>query len=248
MAKEDKEINQIGRKINNSIDYERHKEERKKKRRERYRLAKERAEKERMKQYRSDDIQIMMSLATYTKLNKEKYQIWFNFIDTFKKLTEDYFFNIEQIRTLVFFGEILVKDYDYTAKQEIRRGTSWKGLSLEEQNRLIKYWSLKRARKEQREKKEEREIEERAKELEDEERRKKFHEERGKIGCECSECQRKQEVKEQWEEQQKREEEKLLDELEDEEEEEKAECANCGKVRELNEDDVCQKCEKELGE
>jgi len=67
------------------------------------------------------------------------------------------------------------------------------------------------------------------------------HKERGKIGCECWSCAIGKEVKKEQEES----ESKLLEE---DEEEEKAECANCGKVRELNEDDVCQKCAEEFGE
>jgi len=46
----------------------------------------------------------------------------------------------------------------------------------------------------------------------------------------------------------KKEHEESEAKLLEEDEEEKAECANCGKVRELNEDDVCKKCAEEFGE
>ena len=75
----ERRVQQIERKINNAIDYERHKEERKRKRKERYYLEKAKLAKEQAGKYTAKDIKVLMSLKTYTELSKEKQQTWLDF-------------------------------------------------------------------------------------------------------------------------------------------------------------------------
>jgi len=186
-----------------------------------------------------------MNLATYTKLSKEKYGIWWEFSQVLRELAKGVY-AIDEVQTLVARGEDLIRDCLATAKAEVvRRRKGWKHLTEKEQQEFIAYLSRKKIREQEKEANEEKSINEQSEEIKSflgkELEIVKHHEERGKIGCECWSCAIGKEVKKEHEES----ETKLLEE---DEEEEKAECANCGKVRELNEDDVCKKCAEEFGE
>lgn len=64
----------------------------------------------------------------------------------------------------------------------------------------------------------------------------KFHEERGRIHCPCHVCENKKVVKA-----------KIDKEFTEQEPEiEKGECCVCGKVRKLDEEGICKKCESQL--
>jgi len=68
----------------------------------------------------------------------------------------------------------------------------------------------------------------------------KFHEERGKVNCKCWQCEQKavfsKEVKA-----------KIKKEIEElEPETEKGECLICGKLKELDEEGACKKCEGDV--
>jgi len=213
---------------------------------EKAKLAKEQAGK-----YTAKDIKVLMSLKTYTELSKEKQQTWLDFQWAFKDIQQYGIYTIGEVQELVAKGENLVRDYLATAKAEtISRAKRWNSLSEKEQKEFIAYLSRKRVAERKRAKEGEEELSAEAKEWEAEIERElnvsKYHEERGKIKCQCSSCEQREEV---MQEVKKEVEEELKNNpFAKEDMNEKAECANCGKVRELNEDDVCSKCEKELGE
>ena len=86
-------------------------------------------------------------------------------------------------------AENLISDYWLTAKQEKRaRVRKWNNLSEEEQQRLIKHWGLEKARKERGLINELEELEKQGETHEKEIEITKYHEERGKINCECWQC------------------------------------------------------------
>lgn len=191
--------------INNSY-YQKNKEKLKFQRRDKYQQDKE-AEKAKRKQrydkkknqaqlatqqawgkyYEAENIQILMSLKQYTELNKDKMKLWADFNWTLKDCKED-IHDIVAVMKLREVADNLVRDYWETAKKEIRKGKSWNIISEEQQQKLIKYWGREKARIENgyidTEEQLERQSQEYLKEIE----LAKFHEERGKKGCECWQC------------------------------------------------------------
>jgi len=97
----------------------------------------------------------------------------------------------------------LTRDYYQTAKSKSK--SSWNSLSEQEQSKLIKYWGLEKARKQQELTQQLTEQEQQGqlweKELErslwafnKDQELAKFHEERGKIKCPCYDCENRKEI------------------------------------------------------
>jgi hypothetical protein len=216
------------------------------------RLAKEQQQQERENEvnneyYGADAIKILMSLKEYTELNKEKKQKWLDFVWTLKKLTDDgrsmNIGNIIEVMKIRETAENLINDYWETARNEIRKGKSWNSLDQEQKNRFVKYLARKKTQKENNLDKLLEEQEQNSKVYEKEIEIAKYHEERGKKGCECWDCQEKNKIRAEA----KTERKKFFDDCEKEQRvknTEREKCPNCGKlVKELDEENgICKKC------
>lgn len=175
-------------------NYQKNKETKKAQRRARYAQQKQQAEKELNKYYQADSIKVLISLKEYTELNLAKQKLWLDFMGTFKKLNESGINDIVNIVRLEKLASNLTRDYWEAAQNEIKKGKNWNSLSLEQQAKLIKYWSREKARQEQNLADKLTEQEKQSKTYEKDLELAKFHEERGKIKCECWQCKKQREL------------------------------------------------------
>jgi hypothetical protein len=113
-------------------------------------------------------------------------------------------------------------------------------LNEEEREKLIKYWANEKVRKENELTEKLTEWENQAKEYEKDIELAKFHEERGKIKCECWQCQKSKRIQAEIKEKLFKDEPKQIINLV------KSECANCYEYKEIDkESGLCSKCSKE---
>jgi len=218
--------------------YQRNKESEKAKRKERYAKQKEQEQLTAQKHYQASNIKVLLSLKEYTELNREKMKLWYDFMWTIQDCQKSGFYDIIQIQKLEQLAGNLNRDYYQTAKSKSK--SSWNSLSEKEQSKLIKYWGLEKARKEQELADKLAEQEKQGETLEKELELAKFHEERGKIKCECWQCTKQKEIQAEIKEQ-------ILSDYE-EKESKKEQCLECKKwVAELDEENgVYEKCLKKF--
>jgi len=227
--------------------YKKHSELLKERRRQRYQRTQKRTAQKSLafehSLYNAASIKVLMSLKDYTEYSREKKKLWADVVWTLKDIAENInFADIVQLQKLELLIGKLVRDYYETAKAESKRlESNWTSLNTEEQNRLIRYWGMEKARQEKALASKLESLEWRGEYFEKEIERAKFHEERGKVNCECWQCQQQIEAQ--------AERSRELEEFY-EEKEEKIECANCGKKvkpSQWNEEaDTCKKCVKEF--
>lgn len=213
--------------------YQDNQEKLRRKRRERWLIQQEekkREKKQLMSKYsRASAYRVLMSLKDYTELNQSKHKKWWNFMETFNQLVRIGFRDIADIMRLRELAEKVLADFWETAKQEkSKKVKRWNGLSGEEQQRIIKHWALEKEREEKQLLDELEELERQGSYYEKEIEMAKFHEERGKMNCECWQCElANRGAKEN-----------------EEEDERKVECPDCGKkVWKLDEENgICKEC------
>jgi hypothetical protein len=219
--------------------YQKKAEEIKEKRRARYQQQKEQTtsqRKRRKKQiYEASSIRILMSLRRYTELTAEKQKLWADFCWTLKDTNEG-IHDIADIMKLRESADNLIRDYWATAKREAAEGKHWSELNHKQQEKLITYWGNEKAREEQEIKEGIKEIVTRGEEAQKEIEMAKFHEERGKIKCDCWQCQTRQEIRAEVKKEQRAESKAGI---------KKVKCPECSKlVKKLDEESgVCKKCE-----
>jgi hypothetical protein len=231
----------------NKEHYQKNKAKIKEQQRERYQQQKELAEQQDNQQlskyYKAEAIKILMSLKEYTELNPQKHKLWLDFNWTLKDCAEDIqegLGNIEAIMKLREEADKLINDYWETAKNEQKqKGKSWNSLDYDQQQRLIRYWGYEKARIENNYLDTAEQLKKQSQEYLKEIELAKFHEQRGKKGCKCYQCEEQKkiqgEIKQKWK--------KELEDY-DQEQETKEECPNCGRmVKELDEENgVCKRC------
>jgi len=225
--------------------YQKHKEKLKLQRREKYHQEKKQAELSikqiQSKYYEAESIKILMSLKEYTELNPQKHKLWVDFCWTLKDCQEAFkkgFGNVVAIMKLEQVAHELASDYWTTARNETKKGKSWNSLDQDQKDRLIRYWGYEKARIENNYLDTAGQLEKQNKEYLKEIELAKFHEERGKKGCKCWQCEQKAVIQKEI----KGKMDKELKELE-KQDNEKGECCVCGKVRELEEETgACKKC------
>jgi Na+-transporting NADH:ubiquinone oxidoreductase subunit NqrF len=185
------------------------------------------------KYYEAEAIKILMSLKEYTELNSVKHKIWLDFIWTFKELNKIGISNIIEVMRIRELAENLINDYWTTAKNEIKKGKSWNSLDQDQKDRLIRYWSYEKARKENNYLDTAEQLEKQSQEYLKEVELAKFHEERGKVKCPCYQCQESKRIKSE-----------IKAELFKESQVEKEQCPECNRwVKKLDEESgVCRKC------
>ena len=216
----------------NQENYWKNKERIKVQQKERNAKKKEQEQLEFNKYYQANSIRVLMSLKEYTELNKEKRKLWLDFNWTLKDTNKD-IHDIVAVMKLRESAETLINDYWDTAKNETKKGQSWNSLSEEQKQRLIKYWGQEKVRKENELTTKLEEQESQGKEYEKDLELAKFHEERGKVKCECYQCQEKKQIQGE-----------IKAEIAKESKTEKVECPECGKwVKKLDEENgICREC------
>jgi len=209
-----------------------------------YQRKKELTEKQRKEMehslYNAESIKVLMSWREYTELSKEKKKSWADFVWTLEDIVKNInFADVTQLQKLELLAGNLIRDYRYIGKVASKIKSDWKVLTEKEQNKLVKYWALEKVR---REKALVDKIEEFVKQGESYEKEielAKFHEERGKVKCECWQCQEQKKIRSELKVEQRKEEPK-----------EKIECGECGKFVSLSswneEAGACKKCVKRL--
>jgi hypothetical protein len=246
-------------------NYQKNKEKKKQQQKERYYRQKELEQNQQKevlsKYYEAEAIRILMSFKEYTELNKEKRQLWVDFnwtLNDCKKAFSEGFGNEVAVMKLAQVADKLVRDFWKTAKAEKRRKVkSWNSLDYDEKQKLIRYWGYEKARVENSyidtEERLERQSNDYLKEIE----RAKFHEERGKINCDCSQCQFEREIHNEVKAKIKKEKKaaaKWWADYHQENEKSEAEyiradCANCYEEKRVSvESGLCRKCEREAEE
>lgn len=195
--------------------------------------------------YHAHNIKILLDFKTYTELTRGK-QAWLNFTNTLQNL-HDQGADLVSIMRLEQAAHNLIQDYNITAKQAGGIKRRWNQLSQEKQNRLLKYWARERILDDETlngkfqawDRKAERE--EKALEM------LKYHEERGKIKCQCWQCQAEKRATQSAQ--------ATADEYftEPESHEERTEvlsdCGQCGENKRVDvESGLCRKCERESDE
>jgi hypothetical protein len=166
-------------------------------------------------------------------LNREKMKLWYDFNWTIQDCQKTGFYDIIQIQQLEQLAGNLTRDYYQTAKSKSK--SSWNSLNEQEQSKLIKYWGLEKARKQQELADKLAEQEQQGQLWKKELELAKFHEERGKIKCSCYDCENKKEK------QGKIKKKMLNDEVKKDQKEQCSECQQW--VKAVDEDSgVCGKC------
>lgn len=251
----DSELSKTRQRINQG-NYQKNREQRKEKRRERYQQQKEQAqqtEKEQLsKYYEAESIKILMSFKDYTELNPAKKKLWLDFnwtLQDCQKSFKEGYADVVAIMKLEQVAHSLVSDYWVTAKSEKgKQERHWNNLDYDEQQRLIRYWGYEKARVENNYIEEEERLEKQSREYLKAIELAKFHEERGKKGCKCWQCEQKATI-------QKEVKAKIKKELEETEKtvdsywggiSEKEQCPECNKwVKELDEEaGTCRSCKR----
>ena len=229
----------------NQENYQRNKERLKTQQKLNYAKKKEKEQEQLNKYYQASNIKILMSFKNYTELNKKKRKLWTDFNWTLKNCANDIkegFGNIVSIMKLEQVTNKLVCDYWETAKTEERKGKSWNSLDYDEQQRLIRYWGYEKARVENNFLTTAEQLEKQSQSYLKEIELAKFHEQRGKIKCECWQCEESKQIKG-----------KIKKELFKNKPEEKTlmvegECANCFQYKKVDsESGLCKKCSADYG-
>ena len=225
-------------------NYQKNKEKKKAQQKENYTKKKEQEQltikQQSAKYYGAEAIKVLMSFKDYTELNQQKHKLWLDFNWTLKDCKEAIskgFGNIIAIMKLEQMAGNLVRDYWETAKSEQRnKSKSWNSLDDDEQQRLIKYWGYEKARIENNYLDEAERLEKQSQEYLKEIELAKFHEERGKIKCDCWQCQESKKLQGE-----------VKAEIAKENEVKKVQCPECHKlVKKLDEESgVCKKCAKQ---
>lgn len=234
----------------NQENYQKNKAKRNDQAKTRYQQQKEQdqlsTKQEQAKYYSAESIRVLMSLKNYTELNKEKMKLWADFNWTLKDCVES-INDIVAVMKLRETAETLINDYWETAKREIRKGKNWNSLTEEQQSRLIKYWGREKARIENGYLDTAEQLARKGQEYEKELELAKFHEERGKKGCGCWNCEESNKIKKEVIKERK----KIIDGYEAEQKKSgdyetetvKGECGNCGEYKKVDSDSgLCKKC------
>ena len=108
----------------NQENYQRNQEKLKLLQKERYQQQKEQEKTQLNKYYQASNIKILMSFKEYTELSKEKKKLWQDFNWTLKDINEG-INDIVAIMKLAQVADNLIRDYQETAKNEIKKGKSW---------------------------------------------------------------------------------------------------------------------------
>ena len=213
-------------------NYQKNKETKKTKRKKDTPNKKKQEQLSAQKHYQANSIKVLLTLKEYTELNQAKRKLWYDFMWTIQDCQKSGFYDIIQIQKLEQLAGNLTRDYYQTAKSKNK--SSWNSLSEKEQSKLIKYWGQEKVRKEQEIAENLTEQEQQGQVLEKELELAKFHEERGKIKCECWQCEKEKEIQGEIKEQI----------INDSEEKEKEQCSECKQwVKEVDEESgVCGKC------
>jgi hypothetical protein len=165
-------------------------------------------------------------------------KLWCNFMWTIQDCQKTGFFDIIQIQQLEQLAGNLTRNYYQTAQSKSK--SDWNSLSVEEKNKLIKYWANEKVRKKNELNEKLTAWENQAKEYEKELELAKFHEERGKIKCECYDCANRKGIQSEIKEQLFKDEPKQIISLV------KNTCANCYEYKKIDkESGLCGKCSKE---
>lgn len=223
-------------KTKHSNYYQKNKEKRRIQSQEYRAKVKKQAQLSAQKHYRANSIKVLLTLKEYTELNQAKRKLWYDFMWTIQDCQKSGFYDIIQIQKLEQLAGNLTRDYYQTAKTKNK--SSWNSLSEKEQSKLIKYWGQEKARKEQELAENLTEQEQQGQLWEKELEMAKFHEERGKIKCECWQCEKEKELQAEIKEQI----------TNDSEEKEKEQCSECQQwFKEVDEESgVCGKCLKKF--
>ena len=242
-------------------NYQKNKERKKQQQKERYQQDKERIKAQKKinyakkkaqeqlstkqiqaKYYQAKHIEVLMPFKEYTELNKKKMKLWIDFNQTLKDINKG-ITGIVDIMKLEQVTNNLIRDFWETAKSEKRKlSKSWNSLDYDQQQRVIKYWGYEKVRIENGYLDEEERLERQSNNYLKEIERAKFHEERGKINCDCWDCETKKEIQAEI----KAEREKIIADYEKEQKADKEQCPECQKwVKELDEEaGVCKGCKK----
>jgi len=176
--------------------YQKNKERKKTQQKLNYTKKKEQQKAQSTKYYQATNIKILLTLKEYTELNQQKRKLWLDFTTTLYQLSQG-INTIEEIMRLRELADNLIRDCRETAQSKVKKGKSWNSLDYDEQQRLIKYWGYEKARIENgyidEAERLEKQSENYLKDLESA----KFHEERGKIKCECWQCQERKLIQEE---------------------------------------------------
>lgn len=235
----------------NQENYQKNKEKRNTQAKERYHQQKNQVQltikQIQTKYYQAEAIKILMSFKDYTELNKEKKKLWLDFNWTFQNCQKSFsegYADVVMIMKLAQVADNLIRDYRETAKSEERqRGKYWNSLDYGEQQKLIRYWGYEKARIENgyidTAEKLERQSQDYLKDIE----LAKFHEERGKKGCECYQCEEQKKIQGEIKEEMNQ---VLKDYDQKSGASEKEQCPECKKwVKKLEEESgACKSCQR----
>jgi len=233
------------KKIIDNIYYQKNKEKKKEQRRNRYKeqqqLARREMKKRVQKYSQVENYKVLMTLKDYSILTPEKKRKWLDFDWTLKDLAEVGVHNISEVMRLRELAEILITDYWKTAKKEEWKGKLWNSLDSKKQQQLIKFWAREKVREEMAINEGLEEISKKGEEREKEIEMDKFHEERGKVKCECWQCQESKLIEKEVKAKVKKE---AADYDRQNKATEKEQCPDCGKwVKKLDEENgVCKSC------
>ena len=172
-------------------NYQKNKEKKKAQQKERY-LQKKEKEKEQLnkqlnKYCQASNIKILLPFKEYINLNQQKHKLWLDFQWTLKECAKNIRGVIDVMR-LRELADNLIKDYEETAKKEVRKGKNWNLLDYDQQQKLTRYWGYEKARIENGYLGEAERLEKQSQTYLKDLESAKFHEERGKINCECYRC------------------------------------------------------------
>lgn len=196
------------------------------------------------KYYGAEAIKVLMTFKQYTELSQDKMKLWTDFNWTLKDCKE----SINDIVAVMKLEQVagnLVRDYWDTAKAEVKKGKSWNSLDYDEQQKLIRYWGYEKARIENGYIDEVERLERQGDSYYREIEMAKYHEQRGKIKCDCWQCEEKKIIRKEV----KAKINKELKEIEKEQSEEmeiewvKGNCNGCGEYKKVDSDSgLCKKC------
>lgn len=217
-----------------SENYQKNKEKKQAQRRARYTQKKEQEQQETSNYYGASSIKVLISLKEYAELNQQKKKLWLDFAWTLQDC-EKGISGIEELMKLRETADNLIRDYRETTSKKIERGKNWNSLSEEEQKKLIRYWGWEKVRKNHNFSDTLEKLERESKEYEKEIELTKFHEERGKIKCECYDCETRKEIQTEIKKEITNQGNKAI---------EKEQCPECKRwVKELDEENgICKRC------
>ena len=116
-------------------NYQKNKDKKKAQQKLNYAKKKEKEKKQLNKYYQASSIKILMSFKEYINLNKEKHKFWLDFQWTLKECVEN-IHGVIDIMKLRELADNLIRDYQETAKNEIKKGKNWNLLNYDQQQKL----------------------------------------------------------------------------------------------------------------